>query len=89
MDQIVKNVMVGNQSVQAVATKIVRSDGSVIVRVEATAGKITHTQNWTLPHDNPNYSQEQAQKDFETHCNKVATAAMGRVVADSVSDNLK
>jgi hypothetical protein len=43
----------------------------------------------TLPKENPQYSAEQCQKDFDTHLLKVAQGALGRHTAHSVSDNLQ
>ena len=72
-----------------VCTKTVRVDHSTVVTVTASVGIISYSENWTLPTDNHAYSQEQSQKDFDTHVKKVAREAVGRLVAQEVSEGLK
>jgi hypothetical protein len=86
---IKKDVKVGGQAVQTTSTKRVLGDHSVVIEVTATVGDITYVENMTLPKENPQYSAEQCQKDFDTHLLKVAQGALGRHTAHSVSDNLQ
>lgn len=85
---ISKNIQIGDRTVSTVSDKIVREDHSVIVAVTATIGSVVYTEHWTLPHDNHAYSQEQAQKDFDAHLEKVAREALGRMKAHDVAEGL-
>jgi uncharacterized protein YbcV (DUF1398 family) len=89
MKPISKTITVGNQNVQTTAAKILLKDGSVVISVTANIGGVSHTQNMTISSENANYSAEQCQKDFDTHCLKVATAAAARANADAVTESLK
>ena len=84
-----KKVTVGNQTVSTTSNKIVRPDHAVIIEATATLGQVSYTEMWTLPHHNPSYSKEQAQKDFDAHLVKVATETVGRATAHEVSESLE
>lgn len=85
---IEKQITIGERTVKVIAEKQVRPDHRVVMKVSATSRELSHCEMWTLPHDNPNYSQEQAQKDFDTHCEKVARGLLGKRTAHDVTDNL-
>jgi hypothetical protein len=86
---IKKTIKVGNEDVSTVATKFVRPDHAVIIEATATVGQVSYIEMWTLPHHNPTYSKEQAQKDFDAHLLKVATETVGRATAHDVSEQLE
>jgi hypothetical protein len=86
---IKKDVRVGEQMVQTTSTKRVLADHSVVIEVAATVAGITYVENMTLPKENPQYSAQQCQKDFDAHLLKVAQGALGRHTSHSVSDSLQ
>jgi hypothetical protein len=86
---IKKDVKVGDHSVATSSEKIVLLDHSVVIKVTATVNGISYVENMTFPKENPNYSKDQAQKDFDTHLKKVAQGALGRHVAHAVSESLE
>jgi hypothetical protein len=83
-----KELKIGDRTVTVTADKTV-TDGRVVIGATATCGTVVYKENWTLPHDNHEYSQAQAQIDFEAHVQKVARGAAGRCVAHEVSDGLQ
>jgi hypothetical protein len=89
---IKKTVKIGEREVSVVAEKKVAADRSVTFLVTATvasgAEAVHYEEVWTLPHDNHEYSKEQAQKDFDAHIERVARGAVGRAVAHEVSESL-
>ena len=83
-----KGVNINGTAVTAVATPVVNGDGSVVVVVAATCGGVTYAESWTLPTDNPNYTQAQAQIDYAAHVAKVANGAAGRAIAQALVNGL-
>jgi hypothetical protein len=88
MKTIKGKVTVGNRIVEVVSNKISHPNNGVAIKTDANSGNVRYSEVWTLPHDNPHYTQEQAQKDFEAHQKKVALGAAGRAVAFEVAENL-
>ena len=85
---IQKDITVGETTVSTVSDKVEQPDQSAVIETTATVGSVSYTERWTLPRSNQDYSQEQAQTDFDAHLLKVATEAMGRNVSHSVLDGL-
>jgi hypothetical protein len=88
MFPIKKDIEINGVSVSITAEKIARQDHLAVIRVTAEANGISHSEMWTLPRNNPAYSKEQAQKDFDAHIEKVATEAASKRNAHDVADNL-
>jgi hypothetical protein len=84
-----KTATVGDRQIKTVSNKIVKPDYCVIIETTATVDSVVYQENWTLPHGNHEYSQAQAQTDFEAHIAKVAKETVGRFVAHSVSEGLE
>lgn len=83
-----KVVTVGNASVDVLCSGETDAQGMTRVVASAAVGEVTYSEPWLLPHDNPDYTQAQAQKDFETHCTKVARLAAARANSKNILPSL-
>lgn len=83
-----KTIPVGSQQVPITIKDVSLPDGTSVLEVSATVGKITYTERMTLANDNLNYSQAQVQSDFAQHCRKVANLAAARALVKSYLPNL-
>jgi hypothetical protein len=86
---ITKEVSIGGVLVGVRCDKIVSLDHQTILSCVATLGPVIYEEKMTLPVDNHTYSQEQAQKDFDAHVEKVARLCVGRSVSLNIADSLK
>lgn len=62
--------------------------GMTRVLCSCTVGSITYSEEWLLPHDNAEYTQAQAQIDFDAHVEKVALLTFARANSQALLGGL-